>query len=271
VKLLHTAKTRLAPVEPSTREALALAMALDTVAAALRCDRVATVLVVTDDGAAAELSRVGAVVVPDVRNDGLNPAVEHGAAEARRRQPGHAVIALTADVPALKPAELTRVLDAAADHARTVVADASGEGTVALTALPAVALDPMFGPGSLALHARSGAVVLDLDVPGLRRDVDTLDHLRAALRLGCGPRTTAAAAAIVPRPPWQATVRDFDVTTRSGVVLLDDGTALEFDGAAFDARRLRFLRPGQRVRIAVSDDGHRVTAVTLATFTLDTE
>jgi cold shock CspA family protein len=64
----------------------------------------------------------------------------------------------------------------------------------------------------------------------------------------------------------QATVRTYDAQTRSGSVLLDDGTELGFDAAAFEAGGLRLLRFGQRVNIAVS--GERITAITLGTFPL---
>ncbi len=63
----------------------------------------------------------------------------------------------------------------------------------------------------------------------------------------------------------QATVRQFDDETRSGDVLLDDGTVLEFDAAAFDPSGLRLLRIGQRVRLRVDADG-AVRMITLATF-----
>jgi cold shock CspA family protein len=62
----------------------------------------------------------------------------------------------------------------------------------------------------------------------------------------------------------QATVRTFDPQTRSGSVLLDDGSELSYDAAAFDAGGLRMLRFGQRVRIEEADG--RVTFLTLATF-----
>ncbi|NEA26492.1 hypothetical protein [Actinomadura bangladeshensis] len=65
----------------------------------------------------------------------------------------------------------------------------------------------------------------------------------------------------------QATVKAFDAETRSGSVLLDDGTELAFDADAFAAGGLRLLRFGQRVRLAVAADG-RVSAVTLSTFPL---
>jgi hypothetical protein len=64
----------------------------------------------------------------------------------------------------------------------------------------------------------------------------------------------------------QGTVRDYDPETRSGSVLLDDGSELEFDAAAFDAGGLRLLRFGQRVNIAVADE--RITAITLGTLPL---
>ncbi|MFH8408208.1 hypothetical protein ACH4FX_25905 [Streptomyces sp. NPDC018019] len=71
----------------------------------------------------------------------------------------------------------------------------------------------------------------------------------------------------------QATAYTYDAQTRSGSVLLDDGTPLPFDTAAFDAGGLRLLRPGQRVRIEVEGeaggqetDGRRIVLVTLQTF-----
>ncbi|MDX6313526.1 MAG: hypothetical protein QOF84_6732 [Streptomyces sp.] len=66
----------------------------------------------------------------------------------------------------------------------------------------------------------------------------------------------------------QATAYTYDPDSREGSVLLDDGTPLPFDAAAFDAGGLRLLRAGQRVRIRTegSGDGRRVVFVTLQTF-----
>ena len=66
----------------------------------------------------------------------------------------------------------------------------------------------------------------------------------------------------------QATAFTYDPATRSGTVLLDDGTPLGFDAAAFDAGELRLLRPGQRVRIRTEGaaDARRVVFLTLQTF-----
>ena len=65
----------------------------------------------------------------------------------------------------------------------------------------------------------------------------------------------------------QATVLSFSPDTRSGSVLLDDGTELPFDSWAFDRGHLRHARAGQRVRIRVEGEGvdARVTALTLVT------
>ncbi|MFE2635774.1 hypothetical protein ACFXKF_13450 [Streptomyces scopuliridis] len=65
----------------------------------------------------------------------------------------------------------------------------------------------------------------------------------------------------------QATSYTYDSETRAGSVLLDDGTPVEFDAAAFDAGGLRLLRPGQRVRIETEGKGAslRITLVTLQT------
>ena len=66
----------------------------------------------------------------------------------------------------------------------------------------------------------------------------------------------------------QATAYTYSPETRSGSVLLDDGTPLPFDAEAFDAGGLRLLRPGQRVRIRTEGEGkeRRVVFVTLQTF-----
>jgi 2-phospho-L-lactate/phosphoenolpyruvate guanylyltransferase len=65
----------------------------------------------------------------------------------------------------------------------------------------------------------------------------------------------------------QATSYTYDPETRSGSVLLDDGTPLPFGAEAFDAGGLLLLRVGQRVRIEVEGEGEdrRITLITLQT------
>jgi 2-phospho-L-lactate/phosphoenolpyruvate guanylyltransferase len=196
VKVLALAKSRLTGLAGPARAELALAMAADTVAAA--CAAADSVIVVTDDAQArAELSGLGAVVVPDEPGDGLNAALRFGAAQADERWPGRGRAGLAADLPALGAAELGMALAAAATAGQAFVPDAAGTGTTLYTAVPGVTFWPRFGPGSRAAHLSAG--VVELRIPGrsgLRRDVDTMDDLRDAARIGLGPRTAAAASTL---------------------------------------------------------------------------
>ncbi|HEX6523965.1 MAG TPA: 2-phospho-L-lactate guanylyltransferase [Streptosporangiaceae bacterium] len=191
VKVLAQAKSRLARLGAEHRVELALAMAADTVAAVLACDQVAHVIVVTDDQVAAgALASQGAAVVPDEPGDGLNAALRHGAAQAAGRWPGSGVAALSADLPAVRPAEIACALQAAAAWPNAFVADAPGDGTTLYTARPGAPFEPSFGLASRACHAAGGARELILDgIDGLRRDVDTPEDLYAAADLGLGPNT----------------------------------------------------------------------------------
>jgi len=102
---------------------------------------------------------------------------------------------MAADLPALGAAELGRALAEAAQAKQAFVADAAGTGTTLYTATPGVAFSPRFGPGSRDAHRSAGAVELLLPgIDGLRRDVDTIDDLHDAARIGLGPRTSVAAA-----------------------------------------------------------------------------
>ena len=190
-KRLDVAKTRLRPLTAGREDArevhreLVLALLADTVAAALACPAVGALLVVTDDVAAASVaSGLGARVVADEPDRGLNAALEHGV----RSAPGPAVAALSSDLPALRAEELAGALAAAAGVPRAFVADAQGTGTTLLTAVGGE-LRPRFGSGSAGAHLAGGAVALTGAWPGLVHDVDTEADLRAALRLGTGART----------------------------------------------------------------------------------
>jgi 2-phospho-L-lactate/phosphoenolpyruvate guanylyltransferase len=268
LKRLDEAKSRLRGALPGVpHPRLVLALAEDTVAAALACGLVAEVTVVSDDPvAAAALRELGARVEVDRPDAGLNAAIVHGAARSVRL--GRWVAALTADLPALRPEELAAALSAAAAEepgaaaVRRFVPDAGGTGTTLLTAPPGAPLDPRFGAGSALAHARSGAIRLSGDWPALRRDVDTARDLREAAALGLGAHT----GALVPvyGAAMQGTVASYDPEQRSGTLLLDDGTTLEFGAAAFDASGLRLLRLGQRLRVDRDEHGD-VTRVTIPT------
>ncbi len=193
VKRLAVAKSRLAAYGDRTRQDLALAFAVDVVTAALRCEVVARVLVVTDDAlAATTLHALGARVAPDSPDDGLNPALAHGAELLRAECGDCGVATLSSDLPALREQDLAAALASVAAGGRAFVSDADASGTTLLAAAPGVALRPLYGGGSRRRHLDSGAVELP-GTPALRRDVDTPDDLRRALALGVGRRTAEVA------------------------------------------------------------------------------
>jgi 2-phospho-L-lactate guanylyltransferase len=199
VKRLSVAKTRLTRVAGEQRAALALAFAADTVAAALSSPSVGALLVVTDDPAAADLAAsLGAEVIADLPDAGINAALSHGARQAAARWPELGVGALASDLPALRGTELTRALAAAAEHAAAFVCDAEGIGTTLLTARQVEDFGPRFGRRSRAAHRVAGVVELTLaGIPTVRRDVDTEVGLYDARRLGLGPRSAAIAAGLL--------------------------------------------------------------------------
>ncbi|MER5752926.1 2-phospho-L-lactate guanylyltransferase [Streptomyces sp. NPDC002088] len=203
LKPLTRAKSRLSDTATGgLRPRLALAFAQDTVAAALASPAVENVAVVTDDELAGrELAALGARIVADEPGGGLNAALAHGAAVVRASRPGCPVAALNADLPALRPLELTRVLEAATEFPRAFLPDAAAIGTTLLAATSGRELLPAFGPDSRARHRASGAMELRLEaVDSVRQDVDTGDDLRTALALGVGPRTaTVTARLLIPR------------------------------------------------------------------------
>ena len=270
------AKSRLHPPTGVRRAALAWAIArdcLDAVTAALppTCVHVVT----ADDVVARYAAGLGAVVVHDPGR-GLNDAVRAGvrAASTAAAHQGAALLrpnaggtngrevdrdgvgVLLGDLPALRPADLLTALQAASAHPLAVVPDADGTGTVLLTSLGAH-LEPAFGAGSAARHTAAGHRRLELDLPGLRTDVDDDASLRAAQRLGVGPATTAVLAPApgpdATLPAMQASVHTFDEATGAGTALLDDGREVSFSAEVFGRSALRHLRPGQRVSIDLAD------------------
>lgn len=205
VKSLTRAKSRLRGAaddglgDPAAHSRLTLALARDTVAAAVAAEQVARVLVISSDAQVAEaLARDGAVVLPEGPERGLNPALRRAARLVRHAGSAGPIGALQADLPALRPEELDAALADAlmafatgrAHHA--YCADTFGIGTTLLVCAARTELRPRFGERSAAAHAATGAAPLDGPWPGLRRDVDTVEDLRHAAAIGIGPATRAA-------------------------------------------------------------------------------
>ena len=192
VKAPAIGKSRLVAPDGVHRGDLAAAFATDALRACLAADLVARVLVATDDSAfAATAESLGAAVCSDGDVPGLNPALRHAATQARAQWPTLVPVALCADLPALRPDELDDALREVRRHpaaAASYVVDADRTGTTMYVAAHEQ-FAPRFGERSAAAHAAAGAIAVGGDLPGLRRDVDDVASLRAALGLGVGVAT----------------------------------------------------------------------------------
>ncbi|MDR7300764.1 2-phospho-L-lactate guanylyltransferase [Haloactinomyces albus] len=197
IKPLHLAKSRLlgalehTPRRSQAHAALVTAVALDTVSAARGAAQVREVVAVTSDPElTAALRALGIGVLPDSPSAGLNAALRHADGVLRQGSAGMRVGALQADLPALRPDDLSAALEAAGDR-RAFCPDRQGTGTTLLLAERDRPLDPRFGPDSAATHGDSGAVRLKGPWESLRCDVDTGADLRRATELGLGTHTRA--------------------------------------------------------------------------------
>ena len=252
-----TAKSRLHPPAGVGREELALALATDCLTACCAGMPPAHVLVVTSDERVGGVATgLGARVLADP-GAGLNAAVAAGRDQLLADDPGAPLAVLLGDLPALRAGDLTAALGAAAAYPLAVVPDATGTGTVLLTALDGAQLAPSFGAGSSARHRAAGHELIDLDLPRLRTDVDDDQALAAAIALGVGPATARVlGAGPTTLPPMQASVHTFDEDTGAGSALLDDGRQVTFTSEVFAASALRHLRVGQRLSLDLGDGTH---------------
>jgi hypothetical protein len=58
----------------------------------------------------------------------------------------------------------------------------------------------------------------------------------------------------------QGTVKEYDLETHDGSVLLDDRTEISIDPASTEGSEIRYLRVGQRVDFRIEDLGDRKVA-----------
>jgi 2-phospho-L-lactate guanylyltransferase len=182
-------KSRL-DVDPDRRRSLAAAFALDTARACLATESVHAVLAVTDDARFADhLRNAGCETIPDGVADNLNESLRLAAAEAQRRWPDGVPVAVCADLPALRSADLDAALSWGSGP--RFVADRDDVGTTLYTA-PYDVFQPQFGFHSRRAHRDSGADEVPGDLASLRLDVDDADALADARTLGVGTHTQLA-------------------------------------------------------------------------------
>jgi 2-phospho-L-lactate/phosphoenolpyruvate guanylyltransferase len=204
VKSFGAAKQRLAPALGSgSRQALAQAMFSDVLASLRHVKELDAVAVVTAD-LVAEAAALGerVRVLRDTEHAGQSPAARIGIRYAQACGFDR-VLLVPGDTPLLDPSELAALLRRGRDERLEVVIvpDRHGEGTNALLLSPPDAIEPSFGPGSLARHlaaAQAAGVAHAVErMPTLMIDVDTGDDLAELMailegRRGQAPSTRGA-------------------------------------------------------------------------------
>jgi 2-phospho-L-lactate guanylyltransferase len=180
VKSFDAAKQRLAgALGARARGALARAMLSDVLASLRRVPGLEAVAVVTADRAAeSAMLGEGVHVLRDTERAGQSPAALIGIRHALDRGFDRALL-VPGDTPLIDPDEVAALLERA--PAVAIVPDRHLTGTNALLLSPPDALEPSFGPDSLARHAaaaKAAGVEYSVErLPTLELDVDTPDDL----------------------------------------------------------------------------------------------
>ena len=174
-----------ADLDPEERVALVTELLRRTLTATRDARHLAGTVVVTMDGAAAEIARRHDAIGLVEKAPGLNGAIVAARSVAQARGAG-AVLVLPADLPAVSAAALDELLETTGrsdDPVVGLVADRHGAGTNALLLRPPDVIEPAFGPDSRMRHQLAaiavGARYVELGGP-LALDVDTADDLLAA-------------------------------------------------------------------------------------------
>ena len=198
VKSFGAAKQRLAGAFGSgSRQALAQAMFSDVLASLRHIAGIDAIAVVTGDRvaeAAAQGERV--LVLRDSEQAGQSAAAAIGIRYAIASN-FERVLLVPGDTPLIDPREVGDLLARSAQQGLDVVIvpDRHGVGTNALLLRPPDAIQPSFGPGSLARHeaaARAAGGSFEVAaVPSLEHDVDTPEDLAALASLLEGRRGKA--------------------------------------------------------------------------------
>lgn len=199
VRSIASAKKRLAScLDRERREALALAMLEDMLAALAASRRLDRIVVVSSDAALLEHARrCGAEALAEGPPRGLNAAVAMAAARLEAEGVGR-LLTIPGDVPLLDPDEIDALLETDRQRYPVVLApSASGTGTNGLLTSPPAVIDFCFEGESLDAYRRQcrrkGLEMLLLALESFAIDVDTPADL-AALPGLTGHRTCALLA-----------------------------------------------------------------------------
>jgi 2-phospho-L-lactate/phosphoenolpyruvate guanylyltransferase len=194
VKDTSAAKMRLATVvPPPLRQALALAMLEDVLAALAQVRGLAGLMLVTTDAAATQLAaRYGAECVADGAADGHTGAVM-AAARRLARDGRDGMLTLPGDIPLVTAAEIARLLATHRPAPSFTIAPSHDErGSNAVLMSPPDAVPLRFGDDSFFPHFAAaeacGIAPTVLHLPGIALDIDNPADLAHFAQLGSHTR-----------------------------------------------------------------------------------
>ncbi|MDX6231851.1 MAG: 2-phospho-L-lactate/phosphoenolpyruvate guanylyltransferase [Nocardioidaceae bacterium] len=186
-------KSRL-DVAPAERASLARAFSLDVLSVLVQSETAAQVVIVTDEPACATLDVASTVVVVSQGADrsvrGRAGAIGLGVRWAMRHRAGSPVVAISPDLPSLTVTSFDDSLDLLSRHALSYVRNADESGTTLIYAREPSLLNLTLGRRKALQHKSCHQAACPEVDPRVRRDVDTIADLRAALALGVGPETS---------------------------------------------------------------------------------
>lgn len=200
VKERASAKERLSPMlRPETRQALALAMLEDVLAALTATPGIAGLLVVTVDPEAGRLAvSYGARLIEVGARDGHTGAVT-AAARLLAAEQRSGMLTLPGDIPLVTPAEIARLLAAHLPAPSfTIVPSHDERGSNAIACSPPDAVPLRFGENSFYPHLQA-AEMADIrpnvvHLPGIALDIDNPEDLVSFMRIDSSTRARAVLA-----------------------------------------------------------------------------
>src|SRR6266404_3175659 len=186
VKNLENAKQRLASLlDQDTRTELAQAMLHDVLDALSACCSYSEISLVTSDPFVLDLAQAFSFqVIPDATNRSETDAIEM-ATQLCESRGVESTLVIPADIPLIRPSEVTAVLQAAPEKGSVLVPAADGRGTNAIFRRPASLFPLRFGNDSfkphLAAARATGKPCVVLQLPSIAVDVDNPEDLQQIL------------------------------------------------------------------------------------------
>ena len=196
VKPFRLAKQRLASVlDVGERSELARVMLEDVLTAVDACERLAGVIVVTADHAAAAVARQhGAIVLSESAAVGMNAAVTRviryltGSSDA-------GIVVVPSDLPHVSAADIEQMIGLVHRAPAIALVRSSDGGTNLLACRPSGVIAPSFGPDSFNAHCAAavakGIAPTVYLAPHLSLDIDGRDDLAAFVSRQSSTRTHA--------------------------------------------------------------------------------